>query len=61
MSEGQHFKAWINPHLFLEADVSWAAQLQNPPTVELVLRFASTPEINSDLQSLITQYGEIGC
>jgi hypothetical protein len=59
MSEGRHFKAWINPLLFFEADEAWAAQQQSLPTVESVLRFACTPEISADLQSFITRYREI--
>lgn len=59
MSNDKLFNAWINPLQFLEVDDPWASSIDNPATLEAVVKFLCTPGVDSNLDSLVARYREI--
>lgn len=52
-----YIKAWINPLAFTEVEEPWASlEGINTPDSESILRFACTPEIKFDLNSIFDRY-----
>jgi hypothetical protein len=59
MSDDKTIKVFLNPLQLLEVDEPWAKFSELKPTLESIINFVCTPNIGSDLESIISRYKEI--
>jgi len=51
--------AYVNPLALLEVDEPWASLIKSDLTLEVVLRYLTSPDLESNLESIVQRYKQI--